>query len=72
MGVASGWNLLVRLECIDVVSGCYYKEVYINFLIIIIPFPYSTCISSFFGSSFRTSLFVLKNFFVLVCYFCAI
>ena len=28
MGVASGWNLWVRLECIGVVSGWCYKEVY--------------------------------------------
>ena len=28
MGVASGWNLWVWLECIIVVSGCCYKEVY--------------------------------------------
>ena len=57
---------------------------YIDILIIIITFSYSTCISSFFGSNIPTSLFIfkmffrsclcsLKNFFfVLVCYFCAI
>ena len=45
VGVASGWNLWVWLECIDVV-------------IIIITFPYSTCISSFFGSSIPISLFI--------------
>ena len=39
---------------------------YIDILIIIINFPYSTCISSFFGSSIPTSLFILKCFFVLV------
>ena len=33
---------------------------YIDILIIIITFPYSTCISSFFGNSVPTSLF---NFF---------
>ena len=37
-GVVSGWNLWVWLECIGVVR-------------IIINFPYSTCISSFFDSS---------------------
>ena len=36
---------------------------YIDFLIIIINFPYSTCISSFFGSSIPTSLFIFKMFF---------
>ena len=32
---------------------------YIDILIIIINFPYSTCIRSFFGSSIPTSLFIL-------------
>ena len=31
---------------------------YIDILTIIINFPYSTCISSFFGSSVPTSLFI--------------
>ena len=35
---------------------------YIDILIIIINFPYSTCISSFFGSSIPTSLFIFKMF----------
>ena len=39
---------------------------YIDILTIIINFPYSTCISSFFGSSIPTSLFSLKMFFGLV------
>ena len=34
---------------------------YIDILIIIITFPYSTCISSFFGSSVPISLFIFKN-----------
>ena len=34
-----------------------------DILTIIINFPYSTCISSFFGSSIPTSLFILKMFF---------
>ena len=38
----------------------------IDILTIIINFPYSTCISSFFGSSIPTSLFNLKCFFGLV------
>ena len=37
---------------------------YIDILtIIIINFSYSTCISSFFGSSIPTSLFIFKMFF---------
>ena len=36
---------------------------YIDILIIIITFPYSTCISSIFGSSIPTSLFIFKKFF---------
>ena len=36
---------------------------YIDILIIIISFPYSTCINSFFGCSIPTSLFILKMFF---------
>ena len=36
---------------------------YIDILTILINFPYSTCISSFFGSSIPTSLFILKMFF---------
>ena len=38
---------------------------YIDILIIIITFPYSTCISSFFGSSIPISLFIFNCFFVL-------
>ena len=36
---------------------------YIDILIIIINFIYSTCIRSFFGSSILTSLFIFKMFF---------
>ena len=36
---------------------------YIDILTIIINFPYSTCIRSFFGCSIPTSLFILKMFF---------
>ena len=39
---------------------------YIDILTIIINFPYSTCISSFFGSSIPTSLLILKCFFGFV------
>ena len=59
-GVASGWNLRVWLECIGVASGCC-KEVYVDILLIVITFFYSTCISSFFGSSIPTSLFVFPS-----------
>ena len=41
---------------------------YIDSLIIIITFPYATCISSFFGSSIPTSLFILKMFFLVYIY----
>ena len=60
--MVSGWNLWVWLQCIGVVSGCVVRR-YIDILTIIINFPYSTCISSFFGSSIPTSL---KCFFGLV------
>ena len=58
VGVASGWNLWECLQCIGLASGCCCKEVYIDILTIIINFPYSSCISSFFGSSIPTSLFI--------------
>ena len=71
--MASGWNLWVWLPCIGVVSGCCCKEVYIDILTIMINFSYSTCISSFFGSSIPTSLFIFKMFFrSCFCYFCMI
>ena len=41
---------------------------YIDILTIIINFPYSTCISSFFGSSIPTSLFMFKMFSFLIVY----
>ena len=66
--MASGWNLWVWLQCIGVASRCCYKEVYryTHIIILIINFPYSTCIRSFFGSSILTSLFIFKCFFGLV------
>ena len=36
---------------------------YIDILIIIITFPYSTCITSFLGSNIPVSSFILKMFF---------
>ena len=38
-------------------------RMYIDIFTIIINFPYSTCIRSFFGSSIPTSLFIFKMFF---------
>ena len=59
--MASGWNLWVWLVSVVV------RRYIIDILIIIITFPYSTCISSFLAAS---SLFLccsfLKCFFILV------
>ena len=63
--MASGWNLLVWLQCIGVVSGWCFKGIIIDILTIIINFPYSTCISSFFGTFIPTSLCIFLCFFVL-------
>ena len=57
VGVASGWNLWVWLMSVVV------RRYIIDIVIIILTFPYSTCISSFFGSIIPTSLFILKMFF---------
>ena len=38
------------VKCIGVVSECCCIRRYIDILIIIMTFPYSTCISSLFGS----------------------
>ena len=54
-----GYHVLVWL-----VGGVV--RTYIDILTMIINFPYSTCISSFFGSSIPTSLFIFKMFFCLV------
>ena len=55
--MASGWNLWVWLECISVV-------------IIIITYPYSTCISYVFASSIAISFSVFFMFFhSCLCYF---
>ena len=51
-----GYNVLVWLV------GVVVRR-YIDILTIIKNFPYSTCISSFFGSSIPTSLFIFKMFF---------
>ena len=60
--MVGGWNLWVWL--VSVVLRRYI----IDILIIIITFPYFTCISSFFGSIIPISLFIFKCFFVLVVY----
>ena len=58
--MVSGWNLWVWLECIGVVR-------------IIITFPYSTCISSFWGQQHPISLFIfLMLFRSCLFYFCEI
>ena len=70
MGVASGWNLWVWLECIGVVSGCYYKEVYRfphN-----ITYPYSTCISSFIATASLLCSFLNVFCRSCLCCFCVI
>ena len=50
--MASGWNLWVWLVSVVV------RRYIIDILIIFITFPYSTCISSFFGSLIAISLFI--------------
>ena len=63
----SGWKIWVWL--VGVVSRRWVWLVlrrYIDIIILIINFPYklySTCISSFFGSSIPISLFIFKMFF---------
>ena len=51
----AGWNLCVWLPCIVWLVGVVVRR-YIDILTIIINFPYSTCICSFFASSIPTSL----------------
>ena len=56
-----GYNVYVYGWLVGVVIRRYiYRYPHI---IIIINFPYSTCIRSFFGSSILTSLFIFKMFF---------
>ena len=43
-----------------------YRGIIIDILIILITFPYSTCITSVFGGSIPTSLFIFKSSFFLV------
>ena len=49
------------------------RFMYIDIITIIIYFPYSTCISTNFGSSIPTSLFIFLMFFPsCFCSFCTI
>ena len=63
--MASGLNLWVWLECIGCLVGVVVRR-YIDILIIIITFPYSTCISSFLAAAALLLCSFLKCFFVLV------
>ena len=55
--MASGLNLWVLL--VGVARGRYICcKGYIDIFIIIITFPYSTCIRGFFGSNIPTFLFI--------------
>ena len=66
--MASGWNIWVWLKCIGVVSGWCCKEVYkyVDILIIIIAFPYSTFISSLSATPSLLLCSFFKCLFVLV------
>ena len=60
----------MQLERIGWLVGVVVRR-YINILIIIITFPYSTCNSSFFCSSIPTSLFILNVFsFLFMLFLC--
>ena len=63
--MASGWNLWVWLQCIGVASRCCCKEV-IDILIIIINFPYSTCIRSFLAAASLLLCSFLNDFSVFI------
>ena len=69
----SGWNLWVWL--VGLVSWRWVwlvvrRYIYIDILTMIINFPYSTCINSFFGICIPTSSFIFKMFFrSCFCYF---
>ena len=58
--MASGWNLWLWLVSVVV------RRYIIDILIIIITFPYSTCISSFLAASSLFLCLFFKCFFVLV------
>ena len=63
--MASGWNLWVWLQCIGVwLVGVVMR--YIDILIIIINFSYSTCIRSFLAAASLLLCSFLTCFFGLV------
>ena len=64
--MASGRYLWMWLECTGVVSGCCCIRRYIDILIIIITFPYSTCICSCLAAASLFLVHLKKCFFVLV------
>ena len=68
VGVASGWNLWVWLPCIVWLVGVVVRR-YIDILTIIINFPYSTCISSFWGQQHPYFFVHFKNVFSVLFYF---
>ena len=49
-------DMVTMYRCLCLVDVIVRR--YIDILTIIINFPYSTCISSFFGSSIPTTLFI--------------
>ena len=55
MGMVTMYRCIGVLVVVGVVVRRY---IHVDILIIIINFPYSTCIRSFFGSSILTSLFI--------------
>ena len=73
MGVASGWNLWVLLECIGVVSECckaVYRYTHNNYYISLLHLHVLALILA--AASQYISLFIFKLFFrSCLCYFCA-
>ena len=54
--IVESMGMFTMYRCVLV--GVFVLRRYIDILTIIINFPYSTCISSFFGSSIPTYLFI--------------
>ena len=65
--MASGWNLWVWLQCIGVARRFVIRR-YIDILIIIINFLYSTCIRSFLAAASLLLCSFLKCFFFSVLF----
>ena len=63
--MASGWNLWVWLQCIGVAVGVVVRRNIDILIIIILNFPSSTCIRSFFGRASLLLCSFLKCFFGL-------